>query len=61
MRKISNIEIDGKNSNMKTSELTVIRPIILVINGIDDEILIEMETIAPISVRTIDNLINELN
>lgn len=42
-------------------KINVITPIILVINGIDDEILIEMETIAPITVKQFDRLFNELN
>lgn len=36
-------------------------PVVLVVNGIDNEIVIEMETFIPIDVQLFEKLINELN
>lgn len=53
---------DEENPNvLHKKELNQIIPIILVINGFEEEILIESETIAPIQSRTLDLLFEELS
>jgi hypothetical protein len=50
-----------KSEQIEDFVLDYIKPVILVINGFDDEILIETETISPISVRQFERLLEELN